>query len=464
MLHEQTAKAIEGLHAHGLEQHYADLAHHYFHGMNSGKAVHYARLASEQAVSRAAYAEATKLIVAALKVLSSLPNQAERITAELALRAVEAAVAYVVNGASSSAREIAIRRMCELGESLGGGIPLLRGQIALSSILFNRGQAVQGLELAQKCVELAEAMGELELLAAARYSAGLLALSCGNLRQAASHLEEGIHLIDHTRHSLSPAGFLYSISFTCNLAVILQLLGRVADASQVADDGLRQARESGHIPSLGLALTLCQWLRRYRREAPIVRMHAEEVITLSQENGFQDWLHVGRFHHGWALAQLGQLEEGITEMEAGIAGLSGTGGIPGQQYQIALLAQGYAQMGRTGDALTMLSSVIAQIERTGEKIHKAELIRLQGEVLLMHDTAVADEAERRFRIALALARDQEARWWELRIANSLGDLLRKTDRQHEAGSMLREICSLFPESVDLPDVKEARMTLASVTR
>jgi tetratricopeptide (TPR) repeat protein len=463
MLHERTARAIERLHAHGLEQHYADLAHHYLHGMDSEKAVHYARLAAEQAVSRAAYAEASKLIAAALKLLSSLPNEPKRIRGELALRAVEAAVAYVVNGASSSEREIAIRRMCKLGETLGGGIPLLRGQIALSSVLFNRGEAAQGLELAQRCVELAQAMGELELLAAARYSAGLLALSCGNLRQAFSHLEDGIHLIDHTRHSLSPAGFLYSISFTCNLALILQLLGRVTDAPRIADDGLRQARDSGHIPSLGLALTLCQWLHRYRCEARIVRMHAEEAIALSQENGFQDWLYVGRFHHGWALAQLGQLEQGIAEMEAGVAGLSGTGGIPGQQYQIALLAQAYAKMGRTDNALKMLSRVIAQVERTGEKIHKAEMIRLEGEVLLMHDTEATNEAERRFRTALALAREQEARWWELRIVNSLAELLRKTDSQHEAGSMLREIFSLFPESVDLPDVKEARMMLVSLS-
>jgi predicted ATPase len=57
MLHEQTARSIEQLYEQKLEDHWDDLTHHYLRGIDARKAVHYARLAAEQAISRFAYPE-----------------------------------------------------------------------------------------------------------------------------------------------------------------------------------------------------------------------------------------------------------------------------------------------------------------------------------------------------------------------------------------------------------------------
>jgi hypothetical protein len=102
-------------------------------------------------------------------------------------------------------------------------------------------------------------------------------------------------------------------------------------------------------------------------------------------------------------------------MEAGVQGFRRLGGVPRQQYAIAVLAQGYARMGRTGEPLAMLNEALAQIERTGETVEQAEMLRLKGEVLLMRNRCAVAEAERCFRAALDVARAQEAKWWELRI-------------------------------------------------
>jgi pentatricopeptide repeat protein len=171
------------------------------------------------------------------------------------------------------------------------------------------------------------------------------------------------------------------------------------------------------------------------------------------------WLPWGRFHHGGALAELGQLEQGLTEMEAGVAGFRRLGGVPSQQYTIALLAQGYARMGRTEEALAMLNEALAHIERTGETVEQAEMLRLKGELLLMRDSAAAAEAEICFRAALEVARAQEARWWELRATVTLARLLRDTNRLDEARTTLVEIYNWFTEGFDLPDLKEARALL-----
>jgi predicted ATPase len=248
------------------------------------------------------------------------------------------------------------------------------------------------------------------------------------------------------------------------LALTLQLLGRIGEAAKAAEEGLRRARESKHLISLGHALTVAGTrLHRYRREPEVVRAHAEEAITLSEENGFAVWLPWGRFHHGWALAELGQLEQGLAEMEAGVAGFRRLGGVPSQQYTIALLAQGYARMGRTEEALAMLNNALAQIERTGEKGDEAEMLRLKGELLLMRGGAATAEAEACFRAALAVARAQEARWWELRTAVSLARLLRDTGRRAEARPILAEIYNWFSEGFDLPDLKDAKAVLEQLS-
>src|SRR5262249_45849164 len=134
-------------------------------------------------------------------------------------------------------------------------------------------------------------------------------------------------------------------------------------------------------------------------------------------------------------------------------------GVPLQQYAVALLAQGYARMGRREGALGTLNGALEHIEHTGEKLYQAEMLRLKGEMLLMGDGRAAAEAADCFRAALRVARAQEAKWWELRTAVSLARLLRNTNRRDEARTMLSEIYGWFTEGFDTADLKEAKALL-----
>jgi predicted ATPase len=107
----------------------------------------------------------------------------------------------------------------------------------------------------------------------------------------------------------------------------------------------------------------------------------------------------------------------------------------------------------------MLSDALAQLERTGERTGAAEMLRLQGEVLLMCRGATKDEAEHCFRAALEVARAQQAKWWELRSSVSLAHLLRDTNRRDEARTILAEIYNWFTEGFELPDLKDAKALL-----
>ena len=84
-LHERTAQAIEGRYPTSLDDHYSELAHHYSHSDNVEKAVEYLQLAGQQAVQRAAYADAVSYFTAALELLPILPDTPERLRQELRL-------------------------------------------------------------------------------------------------------------------------------------------------------------------------------------------------------------------------------------------------------------------------------------------------------------------------------------------------------------------------------------------
>ena len=148
-------------------------------------------------------------------------------------------------------------------------------------------------------------------------------------------------------------------------------------------------------------------------------------------------------------------------MELGIASLRRQGGAPRRQYIIALLAHDYARMGRMEEGLELLNAALTRVERTGEKVEQAEMLRIQGEILLMRDGRPTEEAERSFRAALEIARAQESKWWELRTTVSLARLLRNTKRGDEARAMLAEIYGWFTEGFETADLKDARALLDS---
>jgi tetratricopeptide (TPR) repeat protein len=460
-LHDRAAQAIEDLYGNQLEDHYGDLANHYLRGNDTSKATRYAELAAEQAISRGAYPQAMSLVETALKLVEKLPDAVEGSRAELGLHTIESTVAIVLHGASSKERERVIRRMCELAEALGARDQFVGALSTLSGLYFTQGESAKGLELATRCLTLSKGMQDNGLLLDLHYNAAALTWRCGKYQEAASLYEDGLRRPSRTNCRLSPQyGLLYEGIFRPELACILQTLGRVTDAAKSVEEGLRRTRDSRHLFSLGCALVIgAGELSLERRQPDIACVRCEEVIALSEENGFAEWLPWGRFIHGWALFELGQVSQGLLEMEAGLAGFDRLGGVPRQQYWIVVRARALAMIGRVDEALLKINQALAHIECTGDTADQAEMLRLKGEVLMMYRPSEPAEAEKCFRQARDVARAQEAKWWELRTIVSLARLLRDTNRRSEAHAMLTGIYNWFIEGFDLPDLEDAKALL-----
>ena len=156
-------------------------------------------------------------------------------------------------------------------------------------------------------------------------------------------------------------------------------------------------------------------------------------------------------------------EARIAEIRRSLDQYRATGHKLGLSWFLALLAQTYGAGGRAPEGLTILEAAQAHVDETGEGYHAAEIYCLKGELLLVRggaDAPVAAEAS--FRRALEIARGQQAKAWELRIATSLARFLCRRGRAAEARALLGPVYAWFTEGFDTADLQDARAVLQEI--
>ena len=160
---------------------------------------------------------------------------------------------------------------------------------------------------------------------------------------------------------------------------------------------------------------------------------------------------------GESLVAEGQYEEGLEETACGMKAHSGMEAAAYEPFGISLYAKGLIAQGRLDEALGALGQALTISERTGERFYLAELWRLKGEVFARQ--ANSSEAERWFREAIELSRQQQAKLFELRSAASLCRLVDTPRKEAVLREMLEPVYDWFEEGLDAPDLDDARALL-----
>ena len=124
-----------------------------------------------------------------------------------------------------------------------------------------------------------------------------------------------------------------------------------------------------------------------------------------------------------------------------------------------MLAGVHTQAGSPTQALALLTEALAIVERTQEHWFEAELHRLRAEALLAGSPRDVAEAEASLHRALAVARGQGAKFWELRAAITLARLRRDQGKPSEAVKLLAPVYGWFTEGFDTLDLKKAKALL-----
>jgi predicted ATPase len=241
------------------------------------------------------------------------------------------------------------------------------------------------------------------------------------------------------------------------------MLGYPDQALREKGEAFTLARELAHPYSQAWALVFGAWFHHFRREEQAIPELAEANLTLSREQGFAQLYSWGTMWQGWSLVVQGQAEEGIAQLRQYLAAFLQQNIQLLRPSVLGLLAESYGRAGQAEDGLTILDEALGLVHRTGERHGEADLYRLKGELLLALPAAHQAEAEACFRQAIAIARGQGAKSWELRAVLSLSRLYHQQGKTEEARAMLAEVYSWFTEGFDTADLQEAKALLEVIS-
>ena len=159
------------------------------------------------------------------------------------------------------------------------------------------------------------------------------------------------------------------------------------------------------------------------------------------------------------MAELGKADEGVDQIREAIGGLSAGPGEFWSTYFLAQLAEACGRADRVGEGLRAIAKALQFIKQTGERWWEAEILRLQGELLLKQNDSNAAQAQSCFEQAIQVAREQGAKSLELRAVMSLSRLWQSQRKERRACEQLVEIYTGFTEGLDTPDLTEAKALL-----
>jgi predicted ATPase len=186
------------------------------------------------------------------------------------------------------------------------------------------------------------------------------------------------------------------------------------------------------------------------------------------------YLAWGTIMRGWALAQQGQGDAGITLLRQGVAAAQAAGAQTTGTYHLTLLAEAYQTVEDPAAGLAALDEALALVERTEERFWEAEIYRLTGELLLTLEGAGrsrgavegmqdAESPEGCFLKAIEIAQAQAAKSLELRATVSLARLWQQQGKKDQARRMLADIYSWFTEGFDTIDLQQANALLQELS-
>jgi len=467
--HRQIAGVLETRFAEIKETRPELIAHHYTEAGLAEHSVPWWQSAGQRSIGRSANLEAIAHLSKAVDLLESLPSTPERAQQELTLLITLGGPLIATKGHSAPEVEQVYARARDLCGQVGETpqlCPVLNG---LRLFYVARGELPTGRELGERCLRLAQDAGDPALVLEAHQALGVPLFFMGEFAEARDHLEQSILIYDPEQHRSH--AFRYGrdpgVVGPGYLGWASWFLGYPDQALRRTREALALAREISHPPSIAIALNCTTFLHQHCRDPDATRQWAEEMIALATEQGLPLWLALETMLHGWALAEQGQTDEGIAEIQNGLSGYRAVGSELNVPYFLALLAEANAKAERTEAALALLAEALAMADKNRECAWESELYRLKGKLTLQsggrNPAHKTEEAEAYFHQALAVAGRQQARSWELRATISLADLWQRQGKKEDAREKLAEIYDWFTEGFHTRDLRDAKALLQELS-
>jgi predicted ATPase len=465
-LHRRIGVRLEAGYQEQASAHAAELALHFERGWDYPRAIQYLQQAADNAAQRHAPHEVIALVTQGLALLATLPETPARAQWELNLQLALGPALIATKGQASPEVEHTYawaRALCaQVGET-PQLFPTLRG---LWRFYRSRGALLTARELGEQLHGLAQQGAEPTHLLEVHDVLGTTLFFLGEYAAAWTHLAQAIALTDPMaqqtlalRHGEAPGPRCLAIA-----ANALWCLGFPAQAVRRIQEALALAQDLGHPYSLGVTQHWVAYLYYRCRDAQTVQAQADALLPLATAQGFPILMGCGTCWRGWALAMQGESEAGLAQLRQGLAAIVATEHTLSRSLCLVLLAEAAGHIGQVEDGLRLLAEILPALAARGQGELLTEAYRLQGDLLLRQVAPDAMQAETCFQQALAVARHQQAKSWELRAAMSLSRLWQQQGKRTEGYDLLAPVYGWFTEGFDTPDLKEAKALLEALDR
>jgi class 3 adenylate cyclase/predicted ATPase len=467
ILHCRVAEALRDRFTATAEAEPGLLAHHFTQAGVTEAAIEWWGKAGQQSLARSALVEAAEQLTQALsqiKALSPTPAlRREQIKLQVAL-----IHALTHTKGHAAAETMAVmeqaRLLIEQAEALGEPAedPLLLFSVLFSfwvanHVAFN-GDAMR--QLAAQFLMAAEKQGAIAPLMIAHRIVGISLASTGDIVAGKAHLDRAIALYDPAAHR--PLATLFAVDARVSILSFrsraLWMLGYPEAAIADTDQAVSDARQIDHAATLTNALLAAGLIHIFCGDYAAAIAQSDELVALADEKGTAPRKALGRMNQGCVSILTGKASDAVQMITSSIA-LRPTDATLWMPWFLSHLAIAYAELARLDDAWRCIREATTVVETTKERWCEAEVNRIAGEIALKAPEPDAAKAAAYFDRALAVARKEQAKSWELRAAMSMARLWRDQGKRDEARDLLAPVYGWFTEGFDTLDLKEAKALL-----
>jgi class 3 adenylate cyclase/predicted ATPase len=467
-LHARIAETLESQFPEISEKQPELLARHCTEAGQIEKAAALWGKAGLRSAQRSALVEAAEQLRRALDQIATLTATPALRREEIKLQVALITPLLHVRGYAAPETRAAVERsrlLIEQAEALGEPpedplllFSVLYGFWVANLVAFNgdvmRELAVQFLALADK----QRATGPLMM---AHRLMGLSLLHTGDVVDGRAHLDRAMTLYDPAEHRPLATRFGQDVGAAtlCWKSLAFWLLGYPQAALADTEHALVVAREIGHSATMMYVLNFSAWTHIHCGNYATTNALVDEFSALKDQTGSVFWGAWGMMQRGWLLALTGKASDAVQTITCGVTAMQSTGTTMWIPFWLSYLARANAEIGQPDDARRCIGEAMAAVETAKERWCEAEVNRIAGEIALLSPEPDVAKAETYFERALAVARKQQAKSWELRAAMSMARLWRDQGKRDEARDLLAHVYGWFTEGFDTLDLKEAKALL-----
>ena len=467
-LHARIAETLESQFAEIAENRPELLARHCTEAGLIEKAALLWGKAGQRSLERSALIEAAEQLARALDQIETLSSTPALRREEIKLQVALITTLFHVKGYAAPETKAAAERarlLIEQAEVFGEPAedPLLLFSVLygfwVASFVAFDGDAL--FELAAQFLALAEKQRATVPLTVGHRLMGTSLLFTGDITQGRAHLDRAITFYDPAEHRPLATRFGQDAraAILSYRSWALWSLGYPEAALADAYHAVNDAREIGQAATLMFTLCLTGFTHIFCGNYAAANALVDEVVALADEKAALFWKAQGTLGQGTLLALTGKASSAVQLITSGITAFRSTGATWLVPFMLSYLASADAKLGQFDEAWRCIGETMTVVETTKQRLFEAEVNRMAGEIAVMSPQPDAGKAEAYFERAIAIARKQQAKSWELRAAMSMARLWRDQGKPQQARELLAPVYGWFTEGFDTLDLKEAKALL-----